>query len=94
MSALKLNMFQPTYQEYGRVRAVVLDLRAPLGGDVLEGGGRDDGETDEEDVRLGKERLEEYLAATGLRRTGLCAFGKRLNRVEDSVTFPVSMFQF
>merc|ERR1719319_1147152 len=40
------------YQKHGRVGAVVLDLRAPLGGDVLEGGGRYDGETDEEDVRL------------------------------------------
>ena len=31
---------------------MVLDLRAPLGRHILEGGGADDGEADEEDVSL------------------------------------------
>ena len=31
---------------------MVFDLRAPFRRDVLEAGGRDDGEADEEDVRL------------------------------------------
>jgi len=33
--------------------AVVLDLRDPLGGDVLKGGWADDAEADEEDIGLG-----------------------------------------
>ena len=41
-----------TDQQNRRVGAVVLYLRAPLGRDVLEGGGADDREADEEDIRL------------------------------------------
>ena len=90
-TASELNMSQPTYQKDGRVRAVVLDLRAPLGGDVLEGGGGDDGETDEEDVRLRKERSGAYsVFRTGFCRAVLCAIGKSLNETPDSVPFPFS----
>jgi hypothetical protein len=42
-----------TYQQDGHTGCVVLDLGPPLALDVLEGVGRDDGEGDEEDVRLG-----------------------------------------
>lgn len=40
-------------QQEGSVGAVVLDLRVPLGANILERGRRDDGEADEEDVGLG-----------------------------------------
>ncbi len=39
-------------EDDGSGRAVVVDLRIPLGLDVLEGGWRDDGEASEEDISL------------------------------------------
>lgn len=41
------------YQDYGRVRTVVLDLRKPLGRDILEGGRAGHAKAYEEDVGLG-----------------------------------------
>lgn len=41
------------HEDDGRGGAVVGDLGVPLGADILEGGGVDDGEAEEEDVGLG-----------------------------------------
>jgi len=40
------------YEKDGGIWTVVLDLRAPLGGHILEGGGAHHGEADQEDIRL------------------------------------------